>query len=566
MKEKAIKVFSFLKKKYEKYSKSFLYALLINCLILYFYLHFFYPYYESNDDFSLKAIVSGLYGFNESHMVYMNIILGWLFKTLYSAGMGLPWYDYVQYGLNLLSMSVITYVLFNRKKHSVLFYAAIFVAGYSLYVRPQYSKMASLLAIAGILLLKHSCDRKSYAQKCVAVFLLVAGSWVRDKQFFPCALICFGILMPDLLGIFRRFDSRQHKHARDLLIWGIISLALIASSLLVDKLAYRSELWSYYSDFNEARTELFDYGFPDFESNKEVYQKLNIDEKTLYMYEETWNFDDPKKLSLENLDILIQAKKKDVSIHKIVDPALFTLKSFFTDRNTLIYVLLNISACVLVFLTASKKEKLTAAFVSFCFISCVVLTSYLRPYVVLNRVCHGFLFALLFSILYLYGENEVTKKKILYAEFALLVLVPVFLLMQQGNLRSWNEDSSLKQYEARLQIAEEIREDDEHIYLFDTIANVLPLKKVFNYLEPGLLANRTTLGGWGTNSSWNKAIKEKYGIMNPFKDCINNDKVIFVSNQIEPIMEYINKYYDEKATAILLKEDDSLHYYAIVSK
>ena len=262
MREILLKIYDLVKKKYKKYSRSFLFSFLLNLLILVFYLHFFYPYYESNDDFSLKAIVSGLYGFSEVHMVYMNIILGCLFRTLYAIAPQLPWYDYVQYGLNLLSLSVISYVILNGKKHHSILMTAVVVVSYSLYVRPQYSKMASLMAIAGILLLKYACEKESTALKHISVFFLVIGSCVRDMQFFSCALICFGVLFFDLLGIFKDKKTSAYKHAFSMLKVGILSLLLIGCTMLADKLAYQNQLWSYYSEYNKARTELFDYGFP----------------------------------------------------------------------------------------------------------------------------------------------------------------------------------------------------------------------------------------------------------------------------------------------------------------
>ncbi|MFS6557052.1 hypothetical protein VPJ68_16580, partial [Parabacteroides distasonis] len=74
-----------------------------------------------------------------------------------------------------------------------------------------------------------------------------------------------------------------------------------------DRLAYRSEGWQRYEEYNAARTELFDYGFPDYEKNRDEYEKLGIDENAYQMLR-GWNHMDTEKFNVEVMKKLIALK------------------------------------------------------------------------------------------------------------------------------------------------------------------------------------------------------------------------------------------------------------------
>lgn len=64
----------------------------------------FPPYFATNDDVMLKAIVSGeITGSPEAHLVYIMYPLGLILKLFYSIIKAVPWYDFFMMGMHLIA-------------------------------------------------------------------------------------------------------------------------------------------------------------------------------------------------------------------------------------------------------------------------------------------------------------------------------------------------------------------------------------------------------------------------------------------------------------------------------
>mgnify|MGYP000273167635 CR=1 FL=1 len=87
---------------------------------------------------------------------------------------------------------------------------------------------------------------------------------------------------------------------------GLLLLSVFAADG-TDSLMYRDPQWQEYQKFNNLRSELLDYGFPDYESNKALYQDLGISREAYELYR-TWNFNDPDKFTTEVMEKLAEQK------------------------------------------------------------------------------------------------------------------------------------------------------------------------------------------------------------------------------------------------------------------
>ena len=67
------------------------FSVALNILVFVFYMLIFYPVYETNDDGGLLALVSGIKGVHDPHMVYINTVLGHFFAFLYGLNQSVPW-------------------------------------------------------------------------------------------------------------------------------------------------------------------------------------------------------------------------------------------------------------------------------------------------------------------------------------------------------------------------------------------------------------------------------------------------------------------------------------------
>ena len=67
-------------------------ALILNLIAFAISQFFFEPVFETNDDNYISAILYGVYGEYDTHLVYMNVIMGKIIKLLLLLCPILPWY------------------------------------------------------------------------------------------------------------------------------------------------------------------------------------------------------------------------------------------------------------------------------------------------------------------------------------------------------------------------------------------------------------------------------------------------------------------------------------------
>ena len=84
-----------------------------------------------------------------------------------------------------------------------------------------------------------------------------------------------------------------------------------------DRLMYKNPQWQEYQRFNNLRSELLDYGFPDYESNQTLYQELGISREAYELYR-TWNFNDPDKFTTEVMEKLAEQKPEKILSGKVI--------------------------------------------------------------------------------------------------------------------------------------------------------------------------------------------------------------------------------------------------------
>lgn len=98
--------------------------------------------------------------------------------------------------------------------------------------------------------------------------------------------------------------------------FGMLLLAVFAADC-TDRLMYRTPQWQEYQRFNNLRSELLDYGFPDYESNQALYQELGISREAYELYR-TWNFNDPDKFTTEVMEKLAEQKPEKILSGKVI--------------------------------------------------------------------------------------------------------------------------------------------------------------------------------------------------------------------------------------------------------
>ena len=155
------------------------------------------------------------------------------------------------------------------------------------------------------------------------------------------------------------------------------------------------------------------------------------------------------------------------------------------------------------------------------------------------------------------------------ARFA-LTLILILLVLNQDNWReNWRHNTrrDAEKMASNANLAAQTSLDKEHLYLTKVGLYTLSVGYGPLSLVPvGVGANTCTLGGWPAGSPSYCAVLKSYGIENPYRDCIDNNKVYLIDNHIDWTMNYIHEYYDPDAQEEVVGTFGEDTIYRIVTK
>ena len=140
--------------------------------------------------------------------------------------------------------------------------------------------------------------------------------------------------------------------------------------------------------------------------------------------------------------------------------------------------------------------------------------------------------------------------KYVCVEGAVLAVLALAVCVSQGSWVSRLRVNAKEDYSKMRAFIEELHSDQEHLYL--TKMGTVSFAKaygVFDVIPKGMADNLYPLGGWTANTPVYTEVLEKYGVVNPFRDMIGNEKIYLVDKEIDRTMEYLHTYYDADAEA-----------------
>ena len=559
--------------------KAILTALLINALTALVCLCVFRPEFETNDDSGLIAIACGARGIRDPHLVHSNYLFGKLLTGLYAANGELQWWSLIQFALLFIAFFMITLVFIRRLSGiaGTLFTAAvIFFFSFEGYTCIQYTKTAGILCAAGLMMLFHGLleagadggpggktGRNSGVFFVITGMLLtVFGSFYRFQEFC-CIAAVFGAMVVYLIAYeLGESDEAGRRIARAAAAGA--ALLLIAGGLRVyDRAQYRSEEWSDYLEFDKYRTEVLDYGVPDYDAHEAEYNAAGID-RTAYELMKSWTFQDSEKFTAETFRTIAEFRdKKTINGAFVKSFARDFAKGLLRGRTFLCFL---VTLAGWIFIGSHRKRN----WISLCVLAAVVTALnfylYYAGRFMVNRVDTGIWLAAVLIVLYQYktdtaeacsGDTE--KKEGSSAAFRNAVLAGCFFLTVAAFAARMPWQDSLKYGKVNdadekmleRQAIETISSDKDHLYL--TKVGTLKFSEAYGVTDavPYRIAdNIYPLGGWGSATPVFRSVPERYGVDNPFRDMIGNEKVYLVDNDIEGTLAYIRRWYKADAEAV----------------
>lgn len=432
------------------------------------------------------------------------------------------------------------------------------LCGYHTYVIFQYTRITALVTAAGLILLFYSLDyavkkNEKYVSFFIGIVLTVLGSLLRFQMFAVTV-----VLIGSVIGLNVALKCfRKKKNIRGYVVAFGITCLLCCVFYGVDKLSYTTNNeWATYQAFNEARMELWDYGFPEYNENRHYFEKIGISESD-YNFYKTWNMDE-EVLTVESIQQIEQLK----------NPKEFELIEFFKifpkafKKNDVFWMFLFLA---IVMILINWKISF---FPVLLFFIVMIFEAYLyyQGRWGIARVDYGIWIAASLGLIYNLLDRfaNVHQEKVRYK---LIAIVGIGVLLW-GNFTPNptiidGETSESKEF------YREIIKDKEHLYV--VLESAPRVYYSFEFWEPSELnelSNIYNAYGWEFNTPTKKHILDQYNIENIYRDSIDNSKVYFVvgDGQKEMLLTYISENYDERAVLVYEKEIDGIDILSIKTK
>lgn len=540
-------------------------AAVMNLIFLLLQVIVFYPEFETNDDVGVMSFVNGLKGTSDEHLVYVNSLWGKLLKGLYLWNNSIQWYTVIQYALLFVSFTAVTWVLLRwLKQPAALWLIAVLLAffTYQGYVRLQYTKSAGIYTAAGLLLIFYSMshERIKKAAWLIGFFLALVGSFYRFDQF-----LC-GFALFTAVGLHYLLTAgRQHTKSAALRCFGTAALLGICAVLGkgADALTYSQPDWQAYKEYDAARSSLLDYGVPDYDTYSETYAQLQMD-RTAYNLLRGWTNADTEKITADTYRQLTALREKKAvnadffrAFVNKVGPGILKIHAFWC-------------AVIMAAVWLVKGRKGPAEWLTVIYLLGVTAALYLflfyRGRVLFNRVDTGIWLAAALIFLWLLDRDKISVPRVLGGILLIVALLGT-VYVGQDHLRVIRQPAASRVHENTRAVLEEIHADHDHLYLmkFGTISYAA----VFSIWEPvpwGIGDNQYPLGGWTANSPVYMDVLKAYGVGNPFRDMIDNDKVYLIDHQIDRTVRYLQTWYNADAHERLVREAVDYKIYQIVTE
>lgn len=538
-------------------------VILMNLLIFTLSQIVFQPTFETCDDNYMAAILYGAYGEYNAHFIFSNIILGKIIKALLGICPILPWYTIVQYVGLFFALTCITYVLMKEEKNEyriILSWMLLVTFGYECYVKVQFTKTAGVLTIAGILFVYQAIktEKIHVLQLILGSGLAVLGSFWRFRGFLMILPIVGSVAL--FTGLWEIKKGHWKKFLRYGVVYGVLFLMCIFLNVFSNKVYNSNPEWKEYKEFNKVRAELLDFGFPEYDENREIYQKHGISKNDLELYR-NWNYGDPERFTEEMLRDLAEAKEEQ---HLSMDVAREFLTQFPVRYLKYPYFSVLIILMVLWLLNA-KRDKVTVGFAATAFVLIEFYLFYKGRYFI-NRIDMPIIMALCVVL-------AMQIEKIRYEglnKYVTAVVIGGVLLNGSSFLNEQALPKSEKEKQEEQEVFELINADKSHFYIMENYTSDdlwTTAYSVWDVPPVGVNTNCYVMGGWRYNTPFSNYTKECYGIKNPFRDIIDNPNVYMVNDYyMSATLNYIQEHYCETAIAQLVKEINGHRFYKIVSK
>lgn len=527
---------------------------------------FFEPRFETNDDNYMAAILYGSAGEYSSRIVFINVIIGKILKILMQIILGVCWYTVFQYTVMFLSFVIIFYIVFSvlgiKKGLLINGILGVFFV-YEAYAYIQFSKTAGIAVSAGMFLIFFALSKeKDYIRQAViGAILILVGSMIRFSVFEMLLVVFFGV---GLCQCIRAFVQKKYRKIGRYVGWFVCIFLVCFGCRYFDSWAYASVgEWQEYKTFNTKRANVLDYGFPDYSENYELYEELGIEQEDLEMYR-NWDFADPEKFNESAIDQMIRAKEKsevNVDLSYIAEFLQTVIKGFIKYQY-----FAGVAIILLLWCLSERKGKFLVLYEIMAVFGIAAYCFYRGRYLI-NRVDYNFFLAVSVIFALLIGKESIKR---LDNRILILLLGAIIFTNKYEWINNHVTSITKEEQIEKREFFDLTDSDKEHLYLVseytqdDIWVKAFP---VYAVVPKGITSNHYVLGGWGYKMPQGNAVLEKYQILNPFREIVDNPDVYLVDNlNVEQKVDYIRRHYNEDAYASWAKYINGVSVFRVVTQ
>lgn len=594
------------------------------CILVVFLLFLFFRHlapfvYQTNDDLFLRMIASGeISGTPESRLHFIAYPAGLLLSLLYRCFPSLPWYGLFLCCSFGFAMTLILYILLRDTKTwfggciAVILFCMLSCGFLFAHLAElQFTTSAGVAAAGALFLFIVSVPSSSFRETLkhyAGFFLLSAYAFcVRDQVLF----MCFPFL--GMAGLSEYLDAGKlpeeetsgkkpvsrfickNKHQRNLLLLGVVFLAMLAVFLLIEKIAYHGDDWRSFQSYSAARASVYDYeGYPDYDTYEETYRELGISRSSYEAAAHRYCLILDPAIDQHSMEILenISRQERAASLgsfsKKVHDMTAFFFERHRSDADKPLNLL--VYRCYILFMACALLSRKWNALrdILFALFARMAIWAYLLFYgrlpVRISQSVYlaelAVLFAAAFShrlwILRSSCQNRMPSKKGTSSGLNFIFLreklcPPVFLLslgiILYTCVRSGipNAKAAAETASARLQFSESFTVMKDYFRAHPDCFYYLDTNSFAYFTEDALEPNENTdsnylfMGGWAAKSPWYEKKLEKEQIADPAAALCEDPFVYAVfMNTEETGYGYLEAFYAENYPDVRLEEVETV--------
>lgn len=502
------------------------------------------PVYETNDDQAMAYVAMGAYGERDFHLVFINVILGKLLVFLFSVFPGLNWYV-VLYEVLIFTAITMLINIFEKKCEKkfaafpIILIIYLFAVNYYYYV--QFSKSAGILPAVGLLysvFLTEEKQRKWY-KYILPGLLIVCGSCYRFEVLYMVGFL----FIPLLLYVFWKAEKKQKMF---FFVYGALVCVAVFGLRIADRALYKAdEEWAYYLDYNQKRAKLTDYGWPNYQRNREELTALGI---SLVDYEnfQTWDFADRDLFDTEVLENLIAINERDEQESVWRKYCLLFVPGFL-EYSFAVFLFL----AVAYFFVHSFRQRKIVGILSIIAFLVAELVLVLRGRFLIYRIDISVALALAIICYYLAVSNGEVKSNVKSQWLFIGASCVAMLFAGKDVVTDIKEDW---QAVARNHEINQLLRNDEDNYLIGTAASGVLRTNIWEAVDEGEYANIFRMGGWFTESPVFLNQMKTENIDNLYEAFVTREDVYCVDSEAYGYkLSYLIENYNPNARMVLVK-------------